>query len=77
MTIHYSKDMSCPFCGNDEFYVKQCYRGKCEFNYKFNGELAYNGEMYDFAQFKTTSTYAYCNNCNKRLFKLSELPFDV
>ncbi len=77
MTIHYSPDMTCPYCGNDEFFIKQSYKGTCEYNMRF--DLDYNvenGEMYENASFKTTSKYAYCNNCRKRLFNVSELPYE-
>lgn len=62
----------CPHCRNEEYYIKQSYRGTCHYNLRFDGGEAYNGEMWDNAQFKNTSKYAYCNNCGKRLFELKE-----
>ena len=74
--IHYSPDMVCPYCGNEEFYVKQSYRGVCNYNMRFdmNNDDVENGDMHEFAQYKTIGKYAYCNNCGKRLFPVSELP---
>ena len=29
--IHYTKEMKeCPYCGNDEFYIRQSYSGTCK-----------------------------------------------
>lgn len=62
----------CPYCGNDEYFIKQRYRGTCEYNMRFDGKPAENGQMWDNAEFANTSKHAYCNNCYKRLFKLEE-----
>ncbi len=74
--IHYSPDMVCPYCGNEEFYIMQSYKGTCKFNMRFdmNNDDVENGDMHENTQYKTISKYAYCNNCNKRLFPISELP---
>ena len=75
--IHYSPDMVCPYCGNEEFFVRQSYRGVCDYNLRFDFKKdADNSEMFGNASFRTTSKYAYCNNCFKRLFKVSELPYN-
>lgn len=73
--IHYSPDMVCPYCGNEEFFVKQSFKGTCDYNMRFdmNNQNVYNGEMHENTQYKITSKYAYCNNCFKRLFKVEEL----
>lgn len=75
--IHYKPDMVCPYCGNEEFYIKQSYKGTCEYNMRFDMDNrdVENGEMYDSAGYKTIGKYAYCNNCRKRLFPISELPY--
>ena len=72
--IHYSKDMKkCPYCGNEEFYVKQSFSGICEYNMRFDmGTNVENGEMWDNATMKDLTKYAYCNNCDKRLFPIEE-----
>ena len=74
--IHYSPDMVCPYCGNEEFFIKQSFKGTCNFNMRFDmdNENVENGDMYDNVSFETIGKYAYCNNCFKRLFKIGELP---
>ena len=32
----------------------------------------HNGEMYENTHIKITGKYAYCNDCNKRLFEVAE-----
>jgi hypothetical protein len=62
----------CPHCGNDEFYVKQKVSGTIDYHYKLDGSRdAYNGEYIDNLKYATISKYTYCNNCNKRLFKIT------
>ena len=62
----------CPYCGNDEFYVKQKVSGNIEYNYKLDGSIdAYNGDYIDYLNYKTTSKYTYCNNCRKKLFEIT------
>lgn len=46
----------CPRCGHEEYYIKR----------------KYNGRMFDYADVKEVSKYAWCCNCDKRLFKLEE-----
>ena len=76
--IHYTPDMVCPYCGNDEFYIKECYQGRCQHNMRFDlsEDDVENGEMYEYAYHTTIGEYTYCNKCKKRLFKISELPED-
>lgn len=64
----------CPDCGNDEFYVKQRVSGVIRYNYRLDGIMdTYNSEYIDHLKHTTISKYAYCNNCNKRLFKITEV----
>lgn len=70
--IKYEPNMVCPYCGNEEFYVKQSFKGTCDYNMRFdrnNGNVE-NGDMWQNAEMKDTSKYAYCNDCNKRLFNM-------
>lgn len=63
----------CPQCGNDEFYVKQKVSGTIDYNFKLDGSNdAYNGEYLDYLKYTIISKYAYCNHCNKRLFKITK-----
>lgn len=67
----------CPYCGNDEeVYVKKAFKGSCNYYYGFNGEEAYNGEMYDCLETQYISNYVYCSKCDKKLFKVSEIEKD-
>lgn len=71
MTI--SKDIvCCPYCGSEEYYIKQYAHGSINYNVRFDGKEADNGEMYDLLTIKNTSKYAWCNECGKRLFKLED-----
>ena len=71
--IHYTKEMKkCPYCGHDEFYIRQSYSGVCDYHYRYDGKIAYNAEMYDGSIFNDIRKYAYCSDCNKRLFLISE-----
>lgn len=74
--IHYSPNMVCPYCGNEEFYIKQSYKGNCYYNMRFdmNNINVDNSTMFDDVSYKNQGQYAYCNNCFKRLFKIEELP---
>ena len=66
----------CPKCGNDEFYVKMRISGVCRYNVALDGSLnACNGEMYENTNTTLIGKYAYCNNCEKRLFEITkEMP---
>lgn len=61
---------SCPYCGSEEFYIKQSFTGTCNFNLRFDGKDTENGEMHENTEYKNTSKYAWCRECNKRLFEL-------
>ena len=62
----------CPYCGCEEYYRKESYKGTCEFRVRFDGKEADNSDMYDNAEEKLISKYAWCAKCHKRLFKLEE-----
>lgn len=60
----------CSHCGNDqEYYVKTQVRGTYRHEYRFDGADLYNGEIHDYL-LETPGKYAYCAECNKRLFKI-------
>jgi len=60
----------CPYCGSEEYYIKQSFKGTCNYVFRFDGDEADNGHIHENAQYKDTSKYAYCVGCNKKLFKL-------
>jgi len=62
----------CPYCGSEEYYIKQSFKGTCEYIFRFDGKEAENGHIHDNIQYKNTSKYAYCSECDKRLFKIDE-----
>lgn len=62
----------CPYCGSEEYYIKQSYKGTAKYCMRFDGEEAENGELYASAQHKDISKYARCLNCEKRLFKIED-----
>lgn len=64
----------CPYCGCEEYYTKQYASGPINYQFRFDGEEAENGAMYETLSFKPKSKYAFCCQCEKRLFKLDEKP---
>lgn len=64
--MNFTELTCCPFCGNEEFYTKQQFRGGCWYNERFDGNEADNTEMYD-GLLSYGGDKAYCNNCNKYL----------
>ncbi|CAH6622508.1 TPA: hypothetical protein ACPYV3_003821 [Citrobacter freundii] len=56
----------CPHCGGDEFYVRATASGTTSVHYRFNGEEAFNGHMWDNVKLKEKKT-AYCADCQKRI----------
>ncbi|MBN1076026.1 hypothetical protein DVV91_17025 [Clostridium botulinum] len=62
----------CPHCGSEEYYIKQSFKGTCNYHMRFDGKETENCDLHDGAQYTNTSKYAWCNECNKRLFKLED-----
>ena len=62
----------CPYCGSDEgYYTKDYVCGPSYYHYNFDGSEAHNESMYDLTSHKR-GKYAYCTNCDKRLFKIGK-----
>jgi hypothetical protein len=62
----------CTHCGSDKgFYTKDYVVGKTQYNHNFDGSEADNGQYYEAIKHKQ-GEHAYCRNCNKRLFPMSE-----
>lgn len=72
--IHYKEGMDCcPYCGHNEFYIKQYFSGTCDYNMRFDrGVDVENGSMWDGATMKDMRKYVKCSNCNKKLFPIDE-----
>lgn len=64
--MHFSDLTCCPFCGNDEFYIKQQVRGNCDYRERFDGEEADNSNMHDNLVY-SGGNKAYCSRCEKYL----------
>ncbi|EDT74783.1 hypothetical protein [Clostridium butyricum] len=62
----------CPYCSSEEYYIKQSFKGTCEYIVRFDGKEADNGHMHGNTEYKNTSKYAWCRECGKRLFKLED-----
>ena len=62
----------CPFCGCKTFYIKMKYRGTGIYRYNFDGTDEDNGDMYDCLQSMYSSKFAYCEYCDRKLFKFKQ-----
>ena len=62
----------CPYCGCEEYYIKQSISGTIEFRCRYDGKEADNREMYDHIYHKLKSKFAYCSSCDKRVALLEE-----
>lgn len=62
---------TCPNCGSEHYYVKMNFSGSGNFNYRFDGKEADNSEMHDGIRY-SYGKFAYCVECNKRLFKVDD-----
>lgn len=62
----------CPYCGHDEYYVNYRYSGTGAYRYRFDGEDAENGDMYDCLKGTVIGKFAYCCRCEKRIFRIKD-----
>lgn len=63
----------CKYCSSDKgYYVKYTYKGNGIVRLNFDGSPADNEDMYDCLT-AVQSKYAYCLNCDKRLFKTEDI----
>ena len=66
----------CPHCGSDEgFYNNFRVSGWSRYKYRFDGEDAYNGDMWDHINSKD-SKKAYCCKCEKEIKELYGFSFN-
>ncbi|WP_017470647.1 hypothetical protein [Amphibacillus jilinensis] len=62
----------CHHCGNDgQYYIKEQVRGSVASMFRFDGEDPDNTELYSHLSHKS-GKYAYCKECDKRLFKVRD-----
>lgn len=63
----------CPHCrSKDGYYTKEYASGSVKMNFNYDGSEAENGELHDNLTY-SGGVYAYCSNCRKRLFKMTEV----
>lgn len=63
----------CPHCGSDYgFYSKDYVCGSTRYYQHFDGTEEDNSEFYSPLEHRQ-GKYAYCSDCDKRLFKMNEL----
>ena len=61
--MKFSELKECPFCGYEEFYTNDYYRGTSSYSQRFDGEEARdNSQMYD-GLLHIQGARAYCGNC--------------
>ena len=65
-----SKLKCCPYCGSEEYYIKQHATGELEWRMRFDGKEAENEAYYEPLMVTNTSKFAWCLRCDKKLFKL-------
>ena len=62
----------CPHCGSlYGFFIKGYMQGRTQERYDWNGKYGDNSDMHD-GLTASYGKYAYCTDCEKRLFKVEE-----
>ena len=59
----------CPYCGCGEFYTNEYVSGRTRYYRRFDGDETDNGSMYESTTTQPIGIYAYCAECEKKLFK--------
>lgn len=62
----------CPYCGCEEYYTKIRITGETIYRYRFDGNATDNGEMYDGLTDTIIGKFAYCSDCNRRIFRIED-----
>ena len=62
----------CPHCGGKDFFVKQSISGIGYFYGTLDGREGDNTELHSGLKYKNLSKYAYCVDCQKRMFKITD-----
>lgn len=60
----------CPYCGCETFYVNCRISGTIQYYSTYDGESDYrNSSIYDGMLEKPIGKFAYCGDCNKKVFR--------
>ena len=59
----------CPYCGCDVFYYKQHMVGNGYMYMRFDKEETDNGDMHEPLRYTPIGKFAYCHDCDKRVFR--------
>lgn len=62
----------CPYCGCETFYTNHAIKGKIRTFARYDGEEAANNEMYDGIDHILLGKFAYCADCNKKVFRFKK-----
>lgn len=63
----YTPKNPCKHCGSTEFYLKEKYKGYCEFRVDIDeNKECENEDMYITAEHRLVSKFYWCANCHKR-----------
>lgn len=64
----------CPYCGSEEFYYKQFMSGTGRYNARFDCDYdkVENGDMHENLNYKPIGKFAYCNECDKKVFRFKK-----
>ncbi len=60
----------CPYCGCEEYYYIERYKGNCNSYHGFGDVEVENTDMYATAEHTLVSVYAYCSECDRKIFKI-------
>lgn len=59
----------CPYCGCKEFYYNQHMVGDGLMFCRYDGEETNNGNMHELLRYTPVGKFAYCVDCEKRVFR--------
>lgn len=64
----------CPYCGCETFYYKQFMSGTCIYYERYDGDNANvdNSTMHDNLSYRPVGKFAYCEDCDKRVFRFKK-----
>lgn len=62
----------CPYCGCEEYIFMQKISGSGRYFLRYDGKVAENGEMYEGLKHIYIGKFAYCAECDKRVFRFKD-----